>query len=325
MRDPKIQFYQSLSTLLEAGVPIFRALPTAARGLRGSWRRLAQSLETDIRQGTSLAESMAQKKRFFETLEVELVRTGEQTGQLAEILGQLSRWREFLLRMKRMFWSGMALPIFILHAAAVILPLPILGRALLMGEGRMEDYFSSAGRILLIFYVPAVLTWVLLKLKPSRGIFRKVFDSLLCALPLVGRVVKNLSLSRYAWSFSMLYGAGVPIVQAAEQATRNCGNWLMEQRLQGAYRNAKKGQMMSEGFPASVDAQFREVWLVGEETGDLDRCSERLGQMYAERAQVQMQFFARGFPVAVYLIITAALSIAVVRGFLAIYGTILSQ
>jgi len=286
---------------------------------------MAQSLETDLRRGMTLADSMAQKKRYFEPLEVELVRTGEQTGQLAEIFGQLGQWREFLLRMKRIFWSGMALPIFILHAAALVIPLPILGKALLTGEGTITDYFYSVGGILLFFYLPAAIAAALVYLTPLRGFFRKMYDALLCAIPLVGKAVVNLSLSRYARTFSMMYGAGIPIVQAAEQATRNCGNWLVQQRLKGGYLNVKEGRMMSEGFSPTVDAEFREVWMIGEETGELDRCSERLGKMYAERAETWIRAFARGFPVVIYLFISAVLAFMVVRGFLTIYGTILSQ
>lgn len=324
MADPKIQFYHSLSALLEAGVPILRALPTAGRVLRGSWRRTVQSLEADIRQGMTLADSMAPKKRCFEPLEVELVRTGEQTGQLAEILAQLSQWREFLRQIKRMFWSGMALPIFIIHAAALVLPLPILGRAIFSKEGDVSEYFYSVAGILLIFYIPAALTAAVVYLTPSQGIFRKIYDSVLCNIPLMGKAVVSLALSRFAKTFAMLYGAGVPIIQASEQAVRNCGNWLVQQRLKGGYLNIKKGLPMSEGFSPMVDAEFREIWLVGEETGELQESAQRLGNMYAERAETRIRAFARTFPVLIYLLITAVLAFMVVQGFLAIYGRILS-
>lgn len=320
MADPKILFYESLSTLLETGVPILRALPTAARTLHGSWRRMAQSLEQDLRQGRSLADSMAQKKRFFEPLEVELVRTGEQTGQLAEIFAQLAQWRQFLQQLKKTFWSGMILPIFILHAAAIVIPSPLLVRPLLMNEGSISDFFYSAAGILAFFYVPAIVIGTLVHLTPSQGLFRKMLDAFVCSIPLLGKAVINLSLSRYARTFSMLYRAGVPIIQAAEQATRNCGNWVVQQRLKGAYLNAKKGEMMSSGFAPAVDPEFREIWLVGEESGELDQCAYRLGNLYAERAENAMKAFARGFPVAVYLILVGVLAFMVVKGFLSIYG-----
>ena len=324
MADPKIHFYESLSTLLEAGVPILRALPTAARTLHGPWRRMAQSIEQDLRQGRSLADSMAQQKRFFEPLEVELVRTGEQTGQLAEIFAQLAQWRQFLQQLKKTFWSGMILPIVILHAAAIVIPLPLLMRALLMNEGSISDFFYSAAGILAFFYVPAIVIGTLVHLTPSQGLFKKMLDAFVCSIPLLGKAVINLSLSRYARTFAMLYRAGVPIVQAAEQATRNCGNWVVQQRLKGAYLNVKKGETMSAGFAPAVDPEFREIWLVGEESGELDQCAYRLGNLYAERAENTMKAFARGFPVAAYLILLGVLAFLVIRGFLSIYGKILN-
>jgi len=322
--DPKIQFYHSLSTLLRAGVPILRALPLSSRVLRGSWRRMAQSLDADVRKRMSLADSLARRKRYFEPLEIELVRTGEQTGQLAEILEQLSQWREFLRQIKRTFWSGMALPIVYIHSAALALPLQILGKAILHKEGEIADYFYSVAGILSIFYVPAALTAAAVYLTPSQGFFRKMYDSALCAVPVMGKAVINLSLSRFAKTFAMLYGAGVPIVQASEQAMRNCGNWLVQQRLKGGCLNVRKGLLMSAGFAPTVDAQFREIWLVGEETGELEESAQRLGNMYAERAETSIRVFARTFPVLIYLLIMGVLAFLVFQGFLSIYGTILS-
>lgn len=324
MRDPKIQFYQSLSTLLKAGVPIIRAVQTASRALRGSWRRMALSLETDLRRGITLAESMEHKKRFFDSLEVELIRTGEQTGQLAEMVEQLGEWRQFLLHIKRIFFSGMALPVFILHAAAMVIPIPILGKAFLSGEGTVMEYFYSVGRILLSFYLPAAIAAVLVAWTPSQGPLRRMYDAFLCAIPLLGKAVIHLALSRYAKTFAMLYGAGIPIIQAAEQATRNCGNWVVAQRLKGGYLNTKKGLPMSAGFAPTVDPEFREIWLVGEETGELDQCARRLGNMYAEQAELRFKTFARGFPIMVYLILLMVLAFVVIQGFLSIYGSILS-
>lgn len=325
MADPKIQFYHSLSALLAAGVPILRALPLSSRVLRGSWRRMAQSLDADIRKGMSLADSLARRKRYFEPLEIELVRTGEQTGQLAEILEQLSQWREFLRQIKRTFWSGIALPIFYIHAAALVMPLPILGRAILLKEGDVSDYFYFVAGILSVFYIPAALTAAAVYLTPSQGLFRKMYDSALCAVPVMGKAVINLSLSRFAKTFAMLYGAGVPIIQASEQAVRTCGNWLVQQRLKGGYLNVRKGLSMSAGFAPTVDAEFREIWMVGEETGELQESAQRLGKMYAERAETRIRVFARTFPMLIYLLIMGVLAFLVVQGFLSIYGTILSQ
>ncbi|HOK65358.1 MAG TPA: type II secretion system F family protein [Anaerohalosphaeraceae bacterium] len=325
MADPKIQFYHSLSTLLGAGVPILRALPLSSRVLRGSWRRMAQSLDADIRKGMSLADSLARRKRYFEPLEIELVRTGEETGQLAEILEQLSQWREFLRQIKRTFWSGMALPIVYIHAAALVLPLQILGKAILLKEGEVTDYFYAVAGILSVFYIPAALTAAAVYLTPSQGFFRKMYDSALCAVPVMGKAVINLSLSRFAKTFAMLYGAGVPIVQASEQALRNCGNWLVQQRLKGGCLNVRKGLSMSAGFAPTMDAEFREIWLVGEETGELEESAQRLGKMYAERAETSIRVFARTSPVLIYMLIMGVLAFLVVQGFLSIYGTVLSQ
>jgi type II secretory pathway component PulF len=318
--DAKIQLYYNLSMLLNSGVPILRAIPTAGRTVGGGWRRIVRKLEEDIRAGRTFSDSMSQYPRFFDPLEVELVRAGEEAGQLSDILGELSRWREFLLRLSRTFWGGMILPLFILHAAAVALNLPLLFSAVFLGKGNISTFFYSVGVFLLFLYIPMLAIVGIIYLSPRRGPLRKMLDTVALIIPIFGRAVRDLSISRYAKTFSILYGAGVPIIKAAEQATNACGNWLMHQQFKGAYLNAQKGEDMSKGFGRGLDAEFREVWMVGEESGDLDKCSERLSTLYAERAEFKFKALARGLPIVIYLIIMGVLAYLVIKGFLGIYG-----
>ena len=134
--------------------------------------------------------------------------------------------------------------------------------------------------------------------------------------------MRDLSLSRYAKTFSMLYKAGVPIVKAAQQATASAGNWLMVQKLKGATESAQLGESMSQGFSRTLDAEFRDVWTIGEESGDLDVCSERIGNMYAERAERKFQLLARAVPFGIYLLLIISMGCLVVYLFTMLYGGI---
>lgn len=320
MADHKIQLYYNLSMLLNSGVPILRAIPSAGRTVRGRCRRIVRNLEQDVRAGMSFSDSMSQYRRFFDPLEIELVRAGEEAGQLSEMLAELSRWREFLRQLNRTFWGGMILPIFVLHAAAVVLNLPLFLSAVFLGQGELSTFFISVGIFLLYMYIPFFVILGILYLTPRQGFLRKMLDTFVYMIPIFGRAVRDLSLSRYAKTFSLLYGAGVPIIKAAEQATNSCGNWLMVQQLKGAYLNAQRGEEMSLGFSRGLDSEFREVWSVGEESGDLDKCSERLSTLYAERAEFKFKALARALPIALYLLIMCILAYLVIKGFLGIYG-----
>ena len=81
---------------------------------------------------------------------------------------------------------------------------------------------------------------------------------------------------------------------------------------------------MSAGFAPAVFPEFREIWLVGEESGELDQCAYQLGNLYAERAENTMKAFAGGFPLAAYLFLLGVLAFLVIRGFLSIYGKVLN-
>jgi type IV pilus assembly protein PilC len=318
--DAKIQFYYNLSMLLNSGVPILRAIPTTGRTVRGPLRRIVGKLEQDVRAGLTFSDSMSQHPRFFDPMEIELIRTGEEAGQLSEMMGELSRWREYVLRLKRTFWLGMIYPLLMFHGAALVVPLPLLLGALFLGQGEMINYLRAVLVILSFLYIPGLVILGIIYLTPKRGPLRKMLDTFVYVLPIFGKAVRDLSISRYAKTFSILYGAGVPIIKAAEQATKSCGNWLVYQQLKGGYMKAQQGEDMSKGFGRGLDAEFREVWMVGEESGDLDKSSERLGNLYADRAEFKFKALARGLPIAFYLILLTTLAFLVIKGFMGIYG-----
>ena len=302
--------------MLDAGVPITRALQSASK--TGRYGRLFQMIETQAAQGNSLSDVIRHYPRQFDKLDQTLISVGEQTGQLAEMFEALSQWYAFRQRLRRVMRTGMVLPILMIHALAFIAP--VVPFALGGFEGRI--YLHGFLSIIAIFYIPALMGLAIVYRTPKRGPLRWMLDAFVIRVPLLGKAICQLELSRYSKIFAMTYKAGVPIVQCVEMATDAVGNQVMQQRFSGACDTVRQGNAMASGFSRSLPGEFICVWEVGEESGELDESARRLGKMHSDNAEMRFALIAEWVPRIVYAIVSCVMVYYIFKGFSQIYGDI---
>lgn len=199
--------YHNLSIMLDAGVPLLRSLNTLSSGLNPRMRAAFLRLADSVSKGNTLAEEMTQSPNIFNPLDVMLIQAAETSGSLPESFKLLSEWHEFSSRIAKKMLSGMLLPIFLLHATAFIAPFPVF----VLGDWQIGPYLTSAVTILLLFYIPAAIIFIILRMTPKTGLFRRLLDRLTLRIPLLGRAVYKLALSRYCWVFHMPQRPAFPL------------------------------------------------------------------------------------------------------------------
>ncbi|MHC5091298.1 MAG: type II secretion system F family protein, partial [Planctomycetota bacterium] len=170
MPDPRVNLYHNLSVMLDAGVPITRALQSATK--TGRVGRLFQTIETQVARGNSLSDVIRHYPRQFDKLDQTLIHVGEETGQLAEMFEELSRWYSFRQRMNRTMRPGMIFSIFMIHALALIAPVVPFA----LGGFDISLYVHGFLSILAIFYTPALMVLAVLYLTPKQGPLRWMLD-----------------------------------------------------------------------------------------------------------------------------------------------------
>ena len=296
--------YHNLSTMLDAGVPITRSLPTAVDGLRGSDAKVFESIAKQISAGHSLTESMEKFKTVFTILEILAVKTGEKSGNLPASLNLLSKWFEFRYRLKGTITSGMMLPVLVFHLAAIIVPL--IPQFLAMAEHgfNIAAYIRSVINILALFYVPLIVITAILNLAPKTGFLRKSLDSLILRIPLLGKAVRHLAVSRYCMAFHMLCKAGVPTLDCANTSAQVTGNIVIAELFKGGVDSVRAGNAVSQGFSPKIGPEFLNMWQIGEETGELDNITKRLADSNAENAEFLFKEFANWLPRFVYFLVS---------------------
>jgi type II secretory pathway component PulF len=183
--DFRIHLYQNFSTLLSAGLPILRAIRTLQKQSPRRIRHILSQIETEITQGSELSEAMAKRPRLFNDLDIMLVRVGEQTGQLAEILKSMGDWHQQCQKQRRMIQSGLLYPVFILHFGAFMAPIP----SAVLGGGWTAYIYGMLG-ILALFYIPAFLYVLYRLLSPRKGILRRGIDTITLSIPLFGSAIR---------------------------------------------------------------------------------------------------------------------------------------
>jgi len=291
--------YYNLSTLLDAGVPLLRSLRTVGAGLKGPLQQAFEQLTQAISKGTPLAEAMGMRPGVFVRLDIMIIHAAETSGNLGEALGLLAKWYEFSQRVRRRILAGLALPIVLIHLTALIAPFP----AFVVGGWYIGPYIFSVLGILSLFYVPAAIIVAIMRFTPPSGPARKTLDQVSLRIPVLGKALYKLALSRYSWVFHMLSKAGVPIIEGTEIAVSCTGNAVVADLFRPASASVRAGNLFSEGLSTKLPPEFLEPWRIGEETGSLDEVAKRLAEANAEAAEFWFGEFARWLPRVVYFLV----------------------
>ncbi len=312
--------YLNLANMLAAGVPVIKALRTA--GSAGKWRhRKAFNRLADLAsQGEGLADGMEQNKRVFKRLDAQLVRVGEEAGGLPRILKELSGWYGLSNRLQRTIKARLYFPLMQLHFVAVFVP----GILYFMHEfskgslGFPADKAISLGLVILsIMYVPALISFLIIRYTPQTGLLRLLLDSIVQFIPILGYAVRHLAYSRYFRNFQLCLNAGMPIGRTCEIACAATGNGVVALRFKGGIQAVQDGKDVSEGFRRLPD-EIMHAWLTGEQTGDLDIVCGRLADQSTEHAERAFKTVADWIPRLIYGMI-AMIIIYFIFQFLQIY------
>jgi len=288
--------YNNLSMMLEAGVPVRRSVRTAVSAAKGELGKAWGDVGEAVWEGDGLAEAMRRYPQVFAELDVLVIEAGEVSGELPDTLKSLSQWYEFCDRMKKRVIQGMMLPVLVLIVAGFAIPFVQWFMEKISGWG----YLLEAGKPLAVLFVPVGVIWGIVRYTPKGGPLRTVLDTMTLKVPLIGRAVKELALSRYFRAFHTLFKAGIPVIRCAETSAAVTGNAVVSGWVKGAAESARMGHRLSEGFGGEFPKEFLDAWLVGEESGKLEEVSGRLAKITSEKAEWMIAEVAKWVPILIY-------------------------
>jgi type II secretory pathway component PulF len=280
-------FTRLLSSLLAAGVPLSRALvilfkESSNPAAQAKWKEIHDS----VVDGMSLADSMSKSPETFPRVYTAMVQAGETGGFLDLVLAQIADFqsREKDLRAKVM--AAMLYPAVLLTLALAVLVFLLTFfipkfQVMFKGMGAAlplpTQVVLAASQILrsygLVVLVGIVVIGSLVRHWFASEKGRRVWEGLLLRIPIVGPLVAQFAMARFARMLGTLLGAGVPLVQALNVARKSIGNQILVDAVAQAIERVQQGGQLGASlaeckglFPSSVV----EMIAVAEESGKLD-------------------------------------------------------
>jgi type II secretory pathway component PulF len=311
-------FTQELSTLLNAGVPLDRALSiTAELTERASFKMIVLDVLRVLKSGKSLADSLGTHRDYFSDLYTNMVRAGEASGSLAAIFERLAEFERTSDDLRSYIVSSMIYPMLLacVGLASVILLLtfvvpkfasifnestmkmPTPTRLMLNASDILRGYWwVGAGAIFLAFSIWRAYT--------STTSGRMWWDGFRLKTPLLGDALLKAETARFARAMATLVANTVPLVQSIGIAAATLNNRTISAALAGVAQGVKRGEGIAN--PMRKAAVFPplagHLLAVGEETGRLDHMFARMADIYETDTRASIKRFTSIFEPLVILI-----------------------
>ena len=292
-------FSRQLATMVDAGLPLIQALDALHEQTeQAGFKAVIGELIAAIEQGASFSEALAQHPKVFSGLFINMVRAGETSGTLSEILDRVAGYLEASAALRRKVISaviypavvsGMALAITILLMVKVIpvfediyesfdsaLPLPTQV-LLAMSKFMRRYFFLGIGAV--VVAVVGLKMWI----KTESGRF--CFDRFKFRVPVFGELNKKICVSRFARTLGVLVRSGVPILSSLDIVGKTAGNKVIEAAVGEAIEEIKRGENIAEPLAASqvFPPMVTRMISVGEQSGKLDVMLEKISDFYDDQ------------------------------------------
>jgi len=316
-RKDVLFFTQELSTLLNAGVPLDRALTiTSELTTRASFRTLVLDILRVVKGGKSLADSLGTHPEYFSELFINMVRAGEASGSLAVVFERLSEFERTRDDLRNYILSSMAYPCLLsivgIASILVLMNFVVPRFAMVFEQSRIpipgptkvlidtSDFLRAYGWIGLTLLVGGLLG-LLAYVRTTAG--RLWWDSLRLRIPLLGDALRKAETARFARAMGTLVSNSVPLVQSIGIAGATLNNKKISTSLEAVATGVKRGEGIAG--PLKKAGQFPplagHLLSVGEETGRLDTMFIRMADIYDADTRTSIRRFTSLFEPLVIL------------------------
>ncbi len=303
--DDLILFTRQMYSLIRAGIPLVRALHGIRETVRKPvLRETLQGVIEELEGGRQLSEAMEQYPRAFSRLMVNIVQSGEESGQLdqafLELSGYLDREKETRAQIK----SALRYPSFVLVAIAVatavitLFVIPAFGRLFESFDAQLpwptrviiavSDFASSYWLPILALLIAGFFglrAWI----RTERG--RYHWDRLKLRIPVVGSILLRASLARFCRGFSMGFSSGVGVLQCIRLSGQALDNAYIAANLEVMHDHVERGNSLTQSAEASnlFTPLVLQMLSVGEETGNVDSMLSEAADFYEREVDYEVK------------------------------------
>ncbi len=278
---------RQLASLLQSGLPLDESLNTAAKqSTKDSTRSILLSIRSRVLEGHSLAQAFSEHPKSFDTMYRSMVRAGESSGYLGQVLEQLAEYIERNQHTANKLQMAMIYPMVLLVVSASVVgilmvfvvpdlvqmfeqserTLPLITRILIGASFVLSNY----GLFILLSIVALVIAFKQLIKHPER---KRAWHRFVLKVPIVKDVILLADSSRFAGTLSLLVESGVPLLQALRIATQVLGNTELQHACSDVSRTVQEGGSMHKALKQAgwFPPLLVQMTASGEANGTLDK------------------------------------------------------
>jgi general secretion pathway protein F len=296
---------RQLASLVKANIPLVEALNALTDQIENlTLKSIFSQVKQDVNEGASLAKAMSKHPKAFDSIFVNMIEAGENSGTLALVLLKLADLKETQMRLRSKISSAMTYPVLMMIIAVVLMlgiftfvipklakifesmnkPMPFLTRFLIgMSDIIVEWWY------LIFFAFFALVLFFRRMIQTPTG--KEKWDRFKLKTPLFGELIRMIAVTRFSNTMGNLLSAGVPILTAMNISKNLVDNLPIQKAISNARENITEGQSIAE--PLRRSGEFPPLVIhmiaIGEKTGELPEMLQNIAQTYEEQVNSKIQ------------------------------------
>lgn len=296
---------RQMYSLTRAGVVLNRAFRGLSESVNNpTLAKVLSDIEVSLNSGVNLATALRRHTDVFDSLFINIMQVGENSGRLDLAFQQLSSYFELEKDTRRRISSAIRYPLFVMIAISIavvvlnIFVIPVFAdmfskfgaqlpwaTKILIGTSRFfVEYWLS-----ILIFVVGFIFGIRHYVNTDKG--RLLWDRVRLRLPLIGSILERATLARFGRSFALMLSSGVPLIQALELASQAVGNTYMGGKIRDMRGSIQRGESLLRS--ASQSTMFTPLVLqmiqVGEETGQVDEMLNEVAAFYEQEVDYDLK------------------------------------
>lgn len=292
-------FTRQMATMMKAGVPLVQSFDIVAEGAdKNSLKELIENIRDNVASGASFGSSLRKHPRYFDDLFCSLVEAGEQSGALETMLDRIATYKEKLESLKTKVRKALTYPSAVVGVAVIV-----TGVLLVKVIPTFAETFQSFGADLPAFTLMVMglsemaqaywwvwllgavgLVFVFKEAKHRSKAFADTMDKYILKIPIIGNILYEAVIARFARTLSTTFAAGVPLVDALTSVAGASGNAIYRDAILKVRDDVTTGIQLHTALRATgrFPVLLLQMAAIGEESGALDEMLEKAAEHYEE-------------------------------------------
>ncbi len=290
---------------LKSGMPIGHALEMIAGQTEDKkLKKILQAAAEDVLGGSTLTSSFEKYADAFPITFIETIKAGEVSGTLENSFSRMQKYYETSATNSEKIRGALTYPIFVVIIAVIVLivimvkvvptlaqvfsslggELPLMTRIMI----KTAEFFSKTWLVILIILIALIVAWKVF-VKTEKGM---IFEAnLALTLPVIGKINVLNGASQFANTMSTMIGSGLTLNNAVSVTAKVMDNYLLQKDIEGMIGRIEEGKQLGECirgceyFPNTL----KDMCAVGEETGELDKTLDVIGEYFANETERRVQ------------------------------------